>query len=55
MIDWEPQYDLACEAFETNRVLVIVNDRQAESLDDPITVTPSTTVSFLRLVPLVGG
>lgn len=54
-IDWEAQYAVALEAFERGRVLVLVDDRQAESLDHPITIAPDTTVTFLRLVPLVGG
>ncbi|MCA9298072.1 MAG: hypothetical protein KDA28_03340 [Phycisphaerales bacterium] len=55
MIDWEPQYRKACEAFEQNGILVLVGDRQTRSLDEIITITPSTEVSFLKLVPLVGG
>lgn len=54
-IDWQQQFDKAVQAFESNRVLVLVNDRQAESLDERVTITPSTAVSFLKLVPLVGG
>lgn len=55
MIDWQPQFTKACEAFEANSVLVLVDQKQAESLEDPITITPGTEVSFLKLVPLVGG
>ena len=54
-IDWQEQYDAALDAFETNRFLVLVNDRQLEDLDEEITITPETDVSFLKLVPLVGG
>lgn len=54
-LDWQAQYDKAVEAFEASRVLVLVNDRQAESLDEEVTITPGTGVSFLKLVPLVGG
>jgi len=55
MIDWQPQFENACKAFEANQVLVMVDDKQAESLDEPITITPQTGVTFLKLVPLVGG
>ena len=55
MIDWEPQFTQACEAFESNRVLVLVDQRQVESLDQVITIQPNTEVTFLKLVPLVGG
>ena len=54
-IDWKPQFEKACEAFERNAILVLVDDRQAESLDDELTLTARSTVSFLKLVPLVGG
>jgi hypothetical protein len=54
-IDWKRQYDLAVEAFEVNRFLILVDDRQAESLDEEIVVGPETRVSFLKLTPLVGG
>ncbi len=54
-LDWRKQFDVALEAFEANRILILVNERQAESLDEEIVVEPDTTVSFLRLVPLVGG
>jgi hypothetical protein len=55
MIDWQPQYEKAIEAFERNQILVLIDDRQAESLDETIVIGPSTTVTFLKLVPLIGG
>src|SRR5690606_20635794 len=33
-IDWQQQYDAAIAAFDRNQILVLVNDRQAESLDE---------------------
>jgi hypothetical protein len=54
-IDWNKQFDRGVEAFEKNQVLILVNDRQAESLDEEIEVGPGTRVTFLRLMPLVGG
>lgn len=54
-IDWQQQFDKATTAFEEGRVIVLVNDRQADSLDERVTITPETGVSFLKLVPLVGG
>lgn len=55
VIDWKRQYELALDAFEQNRVLLLINDRQAESLDEEFVVGPSTQVTFLRLALLVGG
>ncbi|MCO6045212.1 hypothetical protein NG895_14970 [Aeoliella sp. ICT_H6.2] len=54
-IDWQEQFDKATTAFEAGSILVLVNDRQADSLEERVTITPGTTVSFLKLVPLVGG
>ena len=54
-LDWKRQYDRAIEAFEANQVLILVNDRQVESLDEEFVVEPQTRVTFLRLTPLVGG
>ena len=54
-IDWKAQYELALAAFEKNQVIILVNDRQAEALDEEVTVGPGTAVTFLRLTLLVGG
>lgn len=54
-IDWKAQFDKAIEAFEANRILVLINDHQAASLDEAIEITRGTEVTFLRLVMLVGG
>ena len=54
-VDWRGQFDAALAAFDRNGFFVLVGDRQAESLDDEITVGPGTTVSFVKLTPLVGG
>lgn len=54
-IDWRTQFDAACRAFETNQFLLLVDNRQAETLDEQFTVNPRTEVSFVKLTPLVGG
>lgn len=54
-IDWKEQFDKACDAFERNGFFILVGDRQAESLEDEITIGPGTEVSFVKLMPLVGG
>jgi len=54
-IDWKKQYEKAVEAFEANQILILIDDRQSESLDQSFTIGPSTTVTFLRLTLLVGG
>jgi len=55
MIDWRKQFEKAIEAFEKKQILILVNDRQVESLDEEIELRTDTSVSFLRLTLLVGG
>jgi hypothetical protein len=54
-IDAATQLAKALDAFQGNQIIVLVDDRQVESLDEEITLRPNTRVSFLRLTPLVGG
>jgi vacuolar-type H+-ATPase subunit F/Vma7 len=55
-IGWQNQFDKAIEAFSYGRLIVLVDEHQAESLDEEVDVIHSQTlVTFLRLVPLVGG
>lgn len=54
-IDWQKQFDAALDTFQDNRFLILIDDRQAERLDEEIVITPATQISFLKLVPLVGG
>jgi hypothetical protein len=54
-LDWREQYDRAVEAFHRNGFILLVDDRQVEDIDALIEVKPRTTVTFLKLIPLVGG
>ena len=54
-LDWKRQFERALEAFEKRQVLVLVNDRQVEALDEKVLVGSQTHVTFLRLTLLVGG
>lgn len=54
-VDWKKQHELACEAFDRGGFLVLVDDEQKSSLDDEFTIRPGTEVTFLKLMPLVGG
>lgn len=54
-IDWQKQYQRALEAFERNGFFLLIGDKQAESLDQEFEVKVDTEVSFVKLVPLVGG
>jgi len=54
-INWEEQYQRTLEAFERNGFFVLIGERQVESLDQVFEVKVDTEVSFIKLVPLVGG
>ena len=54
-IDWEKQYEKALQAFQKNSFIILVNDHQAEDLDEEIELMEDLPISFLRLIPLVGG
>jgi hypothetical protein len=54
-IGWEAQFERAVRAFSTGTLLVIVDGRQVAALEHEIEVRVDTSVSFLRLMPLIGG
>jgi hypothetical protein len=51
----EPLIAVALEAFARNGFFMIFDGRQIVDLDEVLTVEQDSTVTFLRLVPLVGG
>lgn len=54
-MDPERQFERAVDAFGRNGFLVLVGERQVEDLDAQVELSPGTEVTFLKLVPLVGG
>jgi hypothetical protein len=54
-VDAEKQIYVALAAFQQNGFFVLVDNRQAELLDEEVLVNDATTVSFVKLTPLVGG
>lgn len=54
-IDWNEQFAKALEAFQAGRIIVIAGERQVETLEEEVGIDSGCSVSFLRLVPLVGG
>jgi hypothetical protein len=54
-VDWEAQAEVACASFAGNGFVLIVGERQVEDLDEVIDLRWTPSVSFIRLVPLVGG
>lgn len=54
-IDWQRQFEAAVEAFGRNGFVVLVGDRQVTDLDAEVDLGRDVEVTFLKLVPLVGG
>ncbi len=55
MIDAEEQVQIALEAFEHNGFFLLLDNRQVTSAHERIVVTEDSVISFVKLVPLVGG
>ena len=54
-LDWHEQFEQAVQAFGKSRFLLLVGNRQVESLDEELMLSADTEITFLKLVPLVGG
>ncbi len=54
-LDLEQQVATALAAFETYGFVVLIDDQQVDDLDAQIALRPDLAVTFLKLVPLVGG
>ncbi len=54
-IDPEKQFYIALNAFQNNGFFVLIDNRQAESLEDEVLLGEDTKVSFVKLTALVGG
>lgn len=54
-VDWQEQADLAERSFDKQRFVLIVGDRQVESLEESVDLTGEPEIVFVRLVPLAGG
>ena len=54
-LDWERQFEKAIEAFRFFGFIILVDNHQVSELDEVIEIKPETTITFLKLIPLVGG
>jgi hypothetical protein len=54
-IEWKPQFEKAIDAFDRNGFFILIDDIQAESLDQEFVIGRGASVSFVKLTPLVGG
>lgn len=51
----EDQYALAVQALSERRILFLIDGEEVLDLDQTVRVHPEIQVTFLRLIPLVGG
>lgn len=49
------QTELALKAFDKNGFLLLIDNKQYTDPDETVSLQPDATISFIRLVPLVGG
>jgi hypothetical protein len=54
-LDWQAHYDQTITAFQKRHYIVIIDDRQVTDLDASISLSAQSTVTFLKLIPLIGG
>lgn len=54
-LDPERQFEAAVRGFAGNGFLILTGKRQLTDLDEEIELTPGLEITFLKLVPLVGG
>lgn len=54
-INLDIQFERAIEGFLSNKFVVLVNDKQIDSLEDEIQIDENTEIAFIKLTPLVGG
>lgn len=52
-LDWQAHYDIVQEAYAAGQLLILIDDVQAESLEEEFDVGPCTTVTFVCLASLV--
>ncbi len=54
-VDWKRQYQAALAGLECGQLIVTVNGRQVDNPDEEIELLPDTQITFLKLMPLIGG
>ena len=55
LVHVEREATRAFQAFEKQRFIMLLDDKQIEALDDEVTVRAESQIVFLYLVPLKGG
>lgn len=54
-IDAEKQVYIALDSFMKNAYFILIDNRQAETLDQEVKISTTSNIRFVKLTPLVGG
>ena len=54
-VDKEAQIEQALASFALNGMIILIDNRQVESLDEVLNLREDSVITFLKLMPLVGG
>ncbi|WP_299323978.1 hypothetical protein [uncultured Maribacter sp.] len=54
-IDIEKQILVALDAFQKNGYFILIDNKQAEDLEQEVLVSKTTEIAFVKLTQLVGG
>ena len=54
-IDAEKQVYIALDAFMKNAYFILIDNKQAETLDEEVRISTTSNIRFVKLTPLVGG
>ncbi|WP_405396177.1 hypothetical protein [Maribacter sp. Asnod2-G09] len=54
-IDVEKQILVALDAFQKNGYFILIDNKQAEDLEQEVLVSKTTEIAFVKLTQLVGG
>ncbi|MCJ8314763.1 MAG: hypothetical protein HRU38_21560 [Saccharospirillaceae bacterium] len=55
LINAEEQIEVALNAFQNNGFFILINNYQAETLEERVVINDNQVISFMKLTPLVGG
>ncbi|TAE72726.1 MAG: hypothetical protein EAZ85_09055 [Bacteroidetes bacterium] len=55
LADAEKETYKAYQAFESNQLILLVDEVQMKELSTEVLVNPDTNIQFIKLMPLVGG
>ena len=55
VVDTRQEIERALSSFTEGRYFVVVDGRRRDNLDEAIELAPTTTIKFIRILPLRGG